>query len=204
VKIKTASQSNLLTQIIDRQWSDCNRCPLGETAFSHVLYEIPNPDEPVHVLFVGEAPGASEDTLGRPFIGEAGRLLRAAIAAADPSGIHWGLSNVLACRPPANRDPLPREQAACAGRLRSLIEITQPVAVVALGRIASEWFQEYGRFHSPDAMHAEGIAWSGSIFPTKHPACLIHKYGPSWAGKREYIKYVSDLGHVFEYVRSEI
>ena len=93
---------------------------------------------PCHVLFVGEAPGAEEDRRGIPFIGEAGKLLRKAIAAVYGPSSPWGrgITNVVRCRPPENRKPTDIEVTACLPRLLQEIKTRKPRVLVALGATA--------------------------------------------------------------------
>lgn len=90
-------------------------------------------------LFIGEAPGSEEDRRGEPFVGRAGRLLDNMLAAL---GLRRGedvyIANVLKCRPPGNRDPLPAEAAACRAFLDRQIDLIQPSVIVALGRVAAQ------------------------------------------------------------------
>jgi DNA polymerase len=97
-------------------------------------------DPQAEVMFVGEAPGAEEDRQGEPFVGPAGKLLDAMLAAIGLDRREGGvfIANVLKCRPPNNRDPQAEEVAACAGYLRRQIDLVQPRVLVALGRVAAQ------------------------------------------------------------------
>jgi len=114
----------------------CTRCELHKTRKQGVFgVGDPNADW----LFVGEAPGADEDRLGEPFVGQAGKLLDAMLAAI---GLQRGrkvyIANVLKSRPPGNRDPKPEEVAACLPYLERQIELIRPKLIVALGRFAAQ------------------------------------------------------------------
>jgi uracil-DNA glycosylase family 4 len=115
---------------------DCQDCPLGKTRRNFV-FGMGNPD--AKVVFVGEAPGADEDAQGLPFVGRAGQLLTKIIASTKA----WKreevfIANVLKCRPPGNRQPLPEEVAHCLPHLKEQIRIIQPLLLMALGASAAQ------------------------------------------------------------------
>ncbi len=127
------------------------------------------------ILFVGEAPGADEDRSGRPFVGRAGQLLTRIIE--DGIGLPRGevyIANILKCRPPGNRDPLPAEKAACTPFLEEQIRLLQPELLVALGRHAA------GHLLATDAslsrlrgrLH-QRPAGGPPVLVTYHPAYLL-------------------------------
>ena len=96
-------------------------------------------DEKARWLLVGEAPGAEEDRLGEPFVGQAGRLLDNMLAAIELArGRNVYIANVLKCRPPGNRNPEPDEVAKCSPHLRRQIELIQPKIILAMGRFAAQ------------------------------------------------------------------
>ena len=114
----------------------CTRCELAKSR----TQAVPGVGD-IHAewLFVGEAPGANEDRLGEPFVGDAGKLLDAILAAIGLArGSNVFIANVLKSRPPGNRDPKPEEVAACLPFLERQIELIQPRLIVALGRFAAQ------------------------------------------------------------------
>ena len=114
---------------------DCRLCPLGETR-KNIVFGSGNPH--ARVVLVGEAPGATEDEMGLPFVGRAGELLDRMLQ--EQAGVHREeifIANVLKCRPPGNRDPQPQEQDACFGWLERQLRLLQPSIIVCLGRIAA-------------------------------------------------------------------
>ena len=116
--------------------SHCTRCKLHTTRTQGVLGVG---DRNADWLFIGEAPGADEDRLGEPFVGQAGKLLDAMLAAIDlVRGNNVYIANVLKSRPPGNRNPEPDEVAACRPYLLTQIELIQPKLIVALGRFAAQ------------------------------------------------------------------
>lgn len=114
----------------------CARCPLSASR----TQGVPGVgDRRAEWLFIGEAPGAEEDRLGEPFVGQAGKLLDAMLAAIRlKRGHNVYIANVLKSRPPGNRDPRPEETAACLPYLERQIELMRPRLIVALGRIAAQ------------------------------------------------------------------
>ena len=152
---------------------DCRRCPLG--ALRHrLVFGEGNPG--AELLFVGEAPGADEDAQGRPFVGRAGQLLTKIIAAMGLKREDVYICNILKCRPPGNRNPLPEEIAACEPFLIRQIEAIRPRVICALGSIAAHALLKSeapisvlrGRFH-----RYQGIP----LMPTYHPAYLLRNPG---------------------------
>ena len=132
------------------EWADCRRCPLGECSQNIVLWRGYIPCD---ILFIGEAPGQMEDLYGYPFVGRAGALLDAIIQQVKnhinvyehkpvPSSGQPFLeciTNILACRPPDNRDPTKEEAEACRPRLDELIKLAQPQYIVAVGNVATKY-----------------------------------------------------------------
>lgn len=112
----------------------CTACALCRTRTKTVFG---TGDRRARLLFVGEAPGRDEDLRGEPFVGEAGRLLDAMLATIGLTRESVYIANVVKCRPPQNRDPLPAEAIACRPHLDRQIELIRPALIVALGRIAA-------------------------------------------------------------------
>ena len=133
-----------------RMFVRCTACPLHRCRSQVVFARGVIPCE---VLFIGEAPGQSEDNMGFPFVGEAGHLLQSMIDEVDAElQFTYAFTNIVACLPtslPENpdaddgsrpiRDPLPKEAEACSDRLASFINIAKPLLIVALGRIAFKY-----------------------------------------------------------------
>jgi len=114
---------------------DCRRCTLCEER-TKVVFGVGNPR--ARLMFVGEGPGADEDAQGEPFVGRAGQLLDRIIVAMGLSRPEVYIGNVVKCRPPGNRTPLPEEAATCLPFLRTQIAIIKPEVIVALGKTALE------------------------------------------------------------------
>ena len=115
--------------------SDCQKCPLSVER-NTVVFGTGNPD--ADLMFVGEAPGFNEDKQGKPFVGQAGKLLDKLLAEIRMERGQCFIANVLKCRPPGNRDPQPAEIEACEGHLFRQIELIQPRVVCSLGNFATK------------------------------------------------------------------
>jgi DNA polymerase len=113
----------------------CQKCALGATRTKSVFG---TGSRTADLLFVGEAPGEQEDLTGTPFVGRAGQLLDKFLAAVDISREDVYIANILKCRPPQNRDPLPQEEAACIDYLREQVRLLKPRVIVCLGRISAQ------------------------------------------------------------------
>jgi DNA polymerase len=116
------------------QASRCRGCELWQGR-TNLVFGVGNPH--ADVLIVGEAPGEQEDLSGTPFVGRAGQLFDRFLYAVDIDRKDVYIANILKCRPPKNRDPLPEEEDACLGYLREQVKIIQPKLIVCLGRISA-------------------------------------------------------------------
>jgi len=149
---------------------DCQRCGLAATR-TKLVFGAGNPQ--ARLLFVGEAPGADEDRRGEPFAGEAGAVLTRIIEAMGLKREQVYITNLLKCRPPANRHPHKDEIEQCAPFLAQQIRVIGPEVIVALGTSAAQTLlqsrepisQLRGQFHS-----CHGIP----VMPTFHPSFLLH------------------------------
>lgn len=150
--------------------AECTRCGLCQTR-TRVVYSAGSARQPL--MFVGEAPGFSEDQEGLPFVGKAGKLLTDIITAMGFERGEIYIANVLKCRPPDNRDPLPHEVEACWPWLERQIELVQPRVICTVGRHSAQLLTGRtkdtignlrGKVH-----HYKGIP----VVPTYHPAFLL-------------------------------
>ena len=112
----------------------CNLCPLGASRINTVFG---TGNRKAVLMFVGEAPGETEDNTGIPFVGRAGKLLDKYLEAVDIPRDDVYIANILKCRPPKNRDPESGEQDKCIGYLREQVRLIRPKMIVCLGRIAA-------------------------------------------------------------------
>ncbi len=147
----------------------CQACPLAKTRTNVVFGVGPVPSK---IVFVGEGPGQNEDLQGEPFVGLAGQLLDDMLSIIDLSRETCYIANIVKCRPPHNRDPLPEEQDACIGYLNEQLALLQPRIIVCLGRIAAM------RLIRPDfRITREHGVWTkkDGIFYTAmyHPSALL-------------------------------
>jgi uracil-DNA glycosylase family 4 len=115
--------------------SDCTKCPLAEGR-NTVVFGTGDPN--ADLMFVGEAPGFNEDKQGKPFVGQAGKLLDTLLEEIGLARRECFIANVLKCRPPGNRDPQPDEIEACQAHLFRQIELIQPRVVCSLGNFATK------------------------------------------------------------------
>ena len=113
----------------------CRRCGLCETRRNVVIGDGARESR---ILLIGEGPGEQEDLQGRAFVGPAGQLLDRMLACISLDRGQVYIANVVKCRPPRNRDPLPEEQAACLPYLRAQVRLIRPQVIVCLGRVAAQ------------------------------------------------------------------
>ena len=121
-------------QALREECLKCQACPLCRNRHN-VVFGVGNPES--ELMFIGEGPGESEDLLGEPFVGRAGKLLDTMLELIDLDRSRVYIANIVKCRPPNNRDPLNEEQKACMHWLDSQREIIRPKLIVCLGRIAA-------------------------------------------------------------------
>lgn len=164
---------------------NCRRCGLCETR-TNVVVGVGNPRS--KVMFIGEGPGENEDLQGEPFVGRGGQLLDKMLAAVDldrKTNIY--IANIVKCRPPKNRDPLPEEQEACIGWLRNQVALIRPKIIVCLGRIAAM------RIIKPDMKitreHGQFFEKNGTLMmATLHPAALLRNPNQKPAAFEDFLK----------------
>jgi uracil-DNA glycosylase family 4 len=123
-------------RMIREDLGDCTRCPLHKQGRKQIVFGVGNPN--ADLMFIGEAPGADEDTQGEPFVGRSGQLLTNMIKAMGLSREQVYIANIIKCRPPGNRAPERDECATCSPFLMRQIEAIKPKAIVALGAVAAK------------------------------------------------------------------
>src|SRR3954447_2312327 len=156
-----------------RELNDQHGCPLSATR-THVVFGMGNAD--ADLMFVGEAPGATEDHEGKPFVGRAGRLLDELLGEIGLSRREVFIANILMCRPPGNRDPLPEEIEECKPYLMRKIELIEPKVIATLGNFATKTITGSpvgitrccGR---PQERNVAGL--DVTIYPLFHPAAAL-------------------------------
>ena len=170
---------------------DCRRCKLSEGR-KNIVFGAGDPN--ARLVFVGEGPGYEEDQRGEPFVGAAGRLLTKIIEAMNYTREQVYICNILKCRPPDNRNPMPDEIKACSPFLRRQISSIKPDFICALGTFAAQTLLETsvpisklkGRFHE-----YMGI----KVLPTFHPAYLLRNPGKKRDVWEDMQKLMKALGH---------
>ena len=164
---------------------NCRKCGLCETR-TNVVVGVGNPR--AKVLFIGEGPGENEDLQGEPFVGRGGQLLDKMLAAVDlDRNKNIYIANIVKCRPPKNRDPLPEEQEACIEWLRNQVALIRPKIIVCLGRIAAM------RIIKPDMKitkeHGQFFEKNGTLMmATLHPAALLRNPNQKPAAFEDFLK----------------
>lgn len=141
-------------------------------------HAVPGEGSPrAKMVLVGEAPGATEDATGRPFVGQAGRLLDSILEAIELRREDVYITNIVKCRPPQNRKPLPDEIAACLPYLHRQLELIRPKVIVALGGTAGEALLNVRK--SLGELRGKVHAYGGiPLIVTYHPAALLRN--PNW------------------------
>lgn len=183
----------LLLEELKREMLTCHKCPLGKTR-TNLVFGVGNPM--ANLMFVGEAPGRDEDLQGEPFVGRAGQLLTKIIEAIGLKRSDVYIANVLKCRPPGNRNPLPEEIVLCMPYLIKQIGIIQPSVLCALGTFAAQTLLSTkapvgtlrGKFHD-----YKGIP----MMVTFHPAYLLrnpNEKAKVWEDMKKVRDLLNDLG----------
>ena len=169
----TAEQkAQALADLDARQVRGCTKCVLAEGRTQTVFGEG---DPDARLMFIGEGPGETEDQTGRPFVGRAGQLLEKMIIAMGLSRQKVFIANVVKCRPPNNRTPLPDEVAACTPYLVRQIEIIRPEAIVTLGLPATRFLLQTNE--SMGRLRGHWSSWRGiPVMPTYHPSYVLRSY----------------------------
>jgi DNA polymerase len=153
--------------------SEVRKCTLCELSRSRT-HAVPGEGDPdAKIMLIGEGPGYHEDQQGRPFVGASGKFLEELLGLAGLTRSDVFITNVVKCRPPGNRDPLPDEIAACSGYLDGQIEAINPDVVVTLGRFSmSRWFagERISKIHGQPRKFGNRL-----IVPMFHPAAALHQ-----------------------------
>ncbi len=169
--IPVAEQSIVDLNTLMQQVRDCKQCALHQSR-TQTVFGTGNPK--ARLFIVGEAPGADEDAQGEPFVGRAGQLLNAMLAAIGLQREQVYIANILKCRPPGNRDPKADEVASCSAYLDQQIKAVGPRLILAIGRVAAQNLLQVG---TPiGKLRGHDFQYPGSQIPvrvTYHPAYLL-------------------------------
>ncbi len=189
---EAVSNADLLS--LERMVSGCVRCELHRTR-TQTVFGVGAPD--ARLMIIGEAPGADEDRMGEPFVGRAGRLLNAMLAAVGLERGSVYIANIIKCRPPKNRDPKPDETACCAPYLKRQIELVRPAVILAVGRVAAQNLlgttTAIGRLRGQT--HREPVSGT-PLLVTYHPAYLLRSPGEkrkSWEDLKRARRMLEEL-----------
>ena len=148
----------------------CKKCELSQSRTNAVPGEGP---ENAEVMFIGEAPGFHEDRQGRPFVGAAGQYLDELLGMMGMDRNKVYITNVVKCRPPQNRDPLPNEMEACRPYLDRQIELIKPKVIITISRFAMmRWFpdKKISEIHGKPKRFGDLV-----VVPMYHPAAALHQ-----------------------------
>jgi DNA polymerase len=178
-KIETGysiSQFEKITTLeqFDDEINTCQKCGLGETR-NKFVFGIGNPD--ADLMLIGEAPGAEEDKQGIPFVGRAGKLLNDILIAIKFNREDVFIANILKCRPPNNRDPLPEEREVCKPYLYKQIDLIKPKIILLLGKVAANVMLNNNEPLTKMRGNVHEINGIKTMV-TYHPAALLRN--PNW------------------------
>jgi DNA polymerase len=172
---KPASERREALKALFAQARGCVRCSELAATRKTVVFGAGNAD--AELMFVGEAPGASEDEQGLPFVGRAGKLLEQLLGEIGMRRSEVFIANVLKCRPPGNRDPLPVEIANCQDYLVDQVELIEPTVICTLGNFSTKLLRGeptgITRLHGRSEVLAVGRR-SVRLFPIYHPAAALY------------------------------
>jgi uracil-DNA glycosylase len=184
--MRSAAERRELLKGLYEQARNCVRCPLHQTRTT-VVFGSGNAD--AELMFVGEAPGANEDRLGLPFVGQAGKLLDKLLGEIEMTRQDVFVINVLKCRPPDNRDPHPNEIESCQPYLRQQIELIEPAVICTLGNFSTKLLR--GETVGISRLHGrEELVEIGSrtvrLYPLYHPAAALYTPSTLEALRRDF------------------
>jgi uracil-DNA glycosylase family 4 len=178
-------------EAVEAEAVQCTKCRLAKGR-TQVVWMDGNPDS--DLMFIGEAPGFHEDKQGRPFVGAAGQLLNEMLSSIGMDRTKCSVVNVLKCRPPGNRDPMPDEIETCKPYLEAQIRLIRPRVIVPLGNFATRFI--LNKQVSISRVRGQRFeAHGASVVPTFHPAAILR-------GGGQQAPTMPDFKHDFELVRS--
>ena len=175
--MRSAPERRDLLRAVYEEARECVRCPLHQTRTT-VVFGAGNAD--ADLMFVGEAPGANEDRMGLPFVGQAGKLLDKLLAEISMDRKEVFICNTLKCRPPDNRDPHPNEIEACQDYLARQVDLIEPTVICTLGNFSTKLLRAdstgISRLHGREEVRIIGPR-AVRLYPLYHPAAAL--YTPS-------------------------
>lgn len=156
--------------VLAKHVAGCRRCPDLASKRTQTVFGVGNPA--AEVMFIGEAPGAEEDAKGEPFVGPAGQLLDKIIDASQLKRQNLYICNILRCRPPGNRNPLPQEVSNCREFLDAQIHVVQPKYIVCWGTVAAQ--NLLNRTEAVGKLRGQLFDYQGiKVMCTYHPSYLL-------------------------------
>lgn len=181
-----------------REVANCTACVLHKSRTHAVPGEGP---ERVEIMFIGEGPGYHEDQQGRPFVGPSGRLLEKWLALIGLTREQVYIANVVKCRPPSNRDPLPSEVETCRPFLDRQIELLDPRLIATLGRYSME---RYFPGVKISQVHGRARRDGNRVYiPLYHPAYILRNMNAGPAAEADFIKIPRLLERLYEVLAEE-
>jgi len=175
--VRSAAERRELLKAVYDEARDCVRCPLHQTRTT-VVFGSRNAN--ADLMFIGEAPGANEDRMGLPFVGQAGKLLEKLLGEIGMQRGDVFIANTLKCRPPDNRDPHPNEIETCQVYLSQQVELIEPSVICTLGNFATKLLRDdttgISRVHGQAEVRVIGSR-AVRLYPLYHPAAAL--YTPS-------------------------
>ena len=174
---------------VAQEVSTCTKCALHHSRKLAVPGEGPAKAE---IMFIGEGPGFHENEQGRPFVGAAGKYLDELLAKINMKRAEVFIGNVVKCRPPGNRDPLPEELAACSGYLERQIQAINPKVIVTLGRFSMANFFPNAKISS---VHGQAMKLKGRlVIAMYHPAAALHQQSLKPIIERDFARLPELIG----------
>jgi len=175
--VRSATERRELLKAVYEEARGCLRCPLHQSRTT-VVFGSGNAD--AELMFIGEAPGANEDRMGLPFVGQAGKLLDKLLGEIGLERRQVFIANTIKCRPPGNRDPHPSEIESCNEYLRRQVELIEPSVICSLGNFSTKLLRGdptgISRLHGHAEVKTIG-ARAVRLYPLYHPAAAL--YTPS-------------------------
>jgi uracil-DNA glycosylase family 4 len=183
---------HMLLENLYTPYHQCQECPLGSLGRTNVVFGQGNPD--AKLMFIGEGPGRDEDMQGLPFVGRSGQLLNHILEAVNIKREDVFITNIVKCRPPNNRQPLPHEMAICKKiLLEHQIKIIRPSLICTLGAAALQGLME--QQFKITQIHGQLLTYHGiKLIPTYHPAYILRN-------PRELNSFADDLTCVVSLVK---
>ncbi len=177
---------------LDSLICECQKCVLGATRTKFV-FGVGNPK--ADIVMVGEAPGADEDAKGEPFVGRAGQLLNKILNAIELKREEVYICNILKCRPPGNRNPMPEEINSCEPYLKKQLDLIKPKLILILGKVAADTLLNLKQ--PLNKMRGKIHYYNGvKTMVTFHPAALLRNPNwkpPAWEDMKQFKKIYEEL-----------